>query len=211
MTKIAKKYDLNLAQLADEALVILVQECAFQPAADELVLRHYQPMNQLIALRVRHRWIAADVPDAQQNGVFAILEAIARYDTRQVAKARGCSFHTFVRLVVRARCCDFVRQVRRAEKRYRRLDERRVEGGSDPVEALAQQEERTRLHRALERLDEPLRRLWEELSSGKKLPQIAREQGISYNRVKRQRQRLLAQLAAALADERLASSGGSAP
>jgi hypothetical protein len=68
-----------------------------------------------------------------------------------------------------------------------------------------------RLHRALARLDEPLRRLWEELSSGKKLPQIAREQGISYDRVKRQRQRLLAQLAAALADERLASSGGSAP
>jgi hypothetical protein len=96
----AKKYDLDLAQMADEALVILVQECTFQPAADELLLRYYPRMNQLIAVRLRHRWLAADVQDAQQNGVFAILEAIAGYDTREVAKPRGCSFRTFVRLVV---------------------------------------------------------------------------------------------------------------
>jgi hypothetical protein len=145
MTKEAKKYDLDLAQMADEALVILVQECTFKPAADELVLRYYERMNQLIAVRLRQRWFTADVQDAQQNGVFAILEAIAGYDTREVAKPRGCSFCTFVRLVVRARCCDFVKQVRRAEKRCRRLDERRAERGSDPVEVLAQQEEMARL------------------------------------------------------------------
>lgn len=209
MTNEAKKYDLDLTQMADEALVILVQECTFQPAADELVLRYYQRMNPRIALLVRQRRIATDVQDAQQNGVFAILEAIADYDTREVAKPRGCSFRTFVRLVVTARCWDFVKHVRRAEKRYRRLDEHRAEQGTDPVEALAQQEETARLHCALERLDEPLRRLWHELTGGKKLPQIAREQGISYDRVKRQRQRLLAQLAAALSDERPASCGGS--
>jgi RNA polymerase sigma factor (sigma-70 family) len=211
MTKEAKQYDLDLAQMADEALVILVQECTFQPAADELVLRYYERMKQVIAVRLRQRWLAADVPDAQQNGVFAILEAIARYDTREVAKARGCSFRTFVRLVVRARCCDFVKQVRRAEKRSRRLDECRAEQGSGPVEALVQQEETACLHRALARLDEPMRRLWQELANGKKLPQIAREQDISYDRVKRQRLRLLAQLATALSDERPASVGGSAP
>jgi RNA polymerase sigma factor (sigma-70 family) len=202
MTKETKKYDLDLAQLADEALVILVQECTFQPATDELVLRYYERMNQLIALRIRHLRNAADVQDAQQNGVFAILEAIAGYDTLELAKPRGCSFRTFVRLVVTARCCDFVKHVRRTEKRYRRLDECRAERGSDLVQALAQQEETARLHCALERLDEPIRRLWHELASGKKMPQIAREQGIAYDRVKRQRQRLLAQLAAALADPR---------
>jgi RNA polymerase sigma factor (sigma-70 family) len=202
MPQRAKKFDLDLAQMADKALVILVQECTFQPAADELVLRYYERMNQLIAVRLRQRWLAADVPDAQQNGVFAILEAIAGYDTQEVAKPRGCSFRTFVRLVVTARCGDFVKQVRRVKNRYRRLDECRAEGGSDPVEALAQQEETARLHRALERLDEPMRRLWHELSSGKKLAQIAREQGLSYDQVKRQRQRLLAQLAAALSGEK---------
>ena len=100
MTKETKKYDLDLAQLADEALVILAQECTFQPATDELVLRYYQRMSQLIALLMKHRRNAADVQDAQQNGVFAILEAIAGYDTQEVAKPRGCSFRTFVRLVV---------------------------------------------------------------------------------------------------------------
>jgi RNA polymerase sigma factor (sigma-70 family) len=202
MPQRAKKYDLDIAQMADEALVILVQECTFQPAADELLLRYYQRMKQVIALRVRQRCLAADVPDAQQNGVFAILEAIAGYDTLELAKPRGCSFRTFVRLVVTARCWDFVKQVRRAEQRYRRLDERRAEGGSDPMEVLVQQEETARLHRALERLDEPLRRLWQELSSGKKLAQIAREQGLSYGRVKRQRQRLLAQLTTQLRNAR---------
>jgi hypothetical protein len=43
-----------------------------------------------------------------------------------------------------------------------------------------------------------MRRLWRELADGKKLPQIAREQGVSYDRMKRQRRRLLAQLAAQL-------------
>jgi RNA polymerase sigma factor (sigma-70 family) len=200
MTRQAQKYDLDLAQLADEALVILAQECTFQPATDELVLRYHERMSQLIALRIRHRGNAADVPDAQQNGVFAILEAIAGYDTLELAKPRGCSFRTFVRRVVTARCCDFVKQVRRAEKRYRHLDECQAARGSDPVEALAQQEEMARLHCALERLDEPMRRLWHELAYGKKLPQIAREQGVSYDRVKRQRRRLLAQLAAQLRD-----------
>ncbi len=90
----AKKYDLDLAQMADEALVILVQECAFQPAADELVLRYYEQMNKLIATRARRYRLAVDVQDAQQNGVFAILEAIAGYNTLEVAKVNGCSFRT---------------------------------------------------------------------------------------------------------------------
>jgi hypothetical protein len=55
-----------------------------------------------------------------------------------------------------------------------------------------------RLHQALEGLDDVLRRPWRELANGKKLPQIAREQDVSYDRAKRQRRRLLAQLAAQL-------------
>jgi hypothetical protein len=72
------------------------------------------------------------------------------------------------------------------------------------VEALARREAMARLHHALDGLDEALRRPWRELASGKKLPQIAREQGVSYDRVKRQRRRLLAQLAGRPAAERMA-------
>jgi RNA polymerase sigma factor (sigma-70 family) len=190
-----KKYDLDLSRMADEALVILAQECAFRPATDELLRRYYERMSPLIAWKARCLGLAADLPDAQQNAVFAILEAIAGYHTLEAAKPRGCSFRTFVRLVVLARFGNFVKHVRRVETRYRRLEERPSGRMSDPVEVLARQEETARLHRALARLDEPMRRLWQELSSGKKLPQIAREQGVSYDRVKRQRQRLLAHLA----------------
>ncbi|MHB1425067.1 MAG: sigma-70 family RNA polymerase sigma factor [Gemmataceae bacterium] len=208
-----KKYDLDLARMTDEALVVLAQECAFRPATDVLVMRHYEPMNKLIARKAKFILLAADVQDAQQDGVFAILNAIAGYNTLEAAKARGCSFRSYLHMVVTCRFLDYVRHLHRVEKRYRRLEEtedRLSDGGgqrstgrwSDPVEALARQEETARLHRALDRLDDTMRGLWQELTTGKKLPQIAREQGLSYNRVKRQRQRLLAQLAAALGEGR---------
>jgi RNA polymerase sigma factor (sigma-70 family) len=205
----AKKYDLDLARMADEALVILAQECAYRPATDELLQRYYEKMNKLIALRVKRRWFTADVQDAQQNGVFAILEAIAGYNTLEVAKPRGCSFRTYVSMVVLARLWDYVKHVRRVERPYYRLEgsgDMPVDGmgrcsgsrRSDPVELLARKEEMARLHGILDRLSDTMRRLWQELATGKKLPQIAREQGVSYDRMKRQRRRLLAQLAAQL-------------
>jgi RNA polymerase sigma factor (sigma-70 family) len=191
--------------MADEALVILAQECAFRPATDELVRRYYERMNPLIARKARCLGLTADVPDAQQNAVFAILEAIAGYNTLEAAKPRGCRFRTYLGLVVLARFGDFVRQVRRVQRHSCRLEdvgERLVAGQgrcpgcptSDPVEALVRQEAMARLYQALERLDDAMRRLWWELANGKKLPQIAWEQGVSYDRVKRQRRRLLAQL-----------------
>jgi RNA polymerase sigma factor (sigma-70 family) len=210
----AKKYDLDLSRMAGESLVILAQECAFRPATHELMLRHYGRMSQLIAVKARCLGLAADLPDAQQNAVFAILEAIAGYETLQAARPRGCRFRTYLGRVVLARFGDFVRQLRRLQRHCFPLHEAgerlaacqgRCPGSrtSDPVEALARQEAMARLHSALARLDEPLRRLWHELSSGKKLPQIAREQGVSYDWVKRQRRRLLARLAA-----RLRNAGG---
>jgi FixJ family two-component response regulator len=46
----------------------------------------------------------------------------------------------------------------------------------------------------LERLEEKQRALWQELAAGKKLRQIACEQGLSYDAVKRRRRKLLAHL-----------------
>ena len=205
----AKKYDLDLSRMGDEALVILAQECAFRPATDEVLRRYYEPMSQLIAWKARFPWLAADLPDAQQNAVFAMLEAIASYHTLEVAKPRGCRFRTFLGMVVLARFGDFVRQLRRLQRPCCGLHEAGERPAAcqgwcpgcregDPVEALARREARARLHQALEGLDEALRRLWRELADGKRLRQIAREQGVSYDRVKRQRRRLLAQLVAQL-------------
>jgi RNA polymerase sigma factor (sigma-70 family) len=166
-------------------------------------------MSQLIAWKARFPWLAADLPDAQQNAVFAILEAIAGYHTLEVAKPRGCRFRTFLGRVVLARFGDFVRKLRRLQRPCCGLHEagEALAAGqgrrpgcrtSDPVEALARREARARLQHALERLDEALRGLWRELADGKRLRQIARERGVSYDRLKRQRRRLLARLAAQL-------------
>ena len=205
----ARKYDLDLSRMGDEALVILAQECAFRPATDEVLRRYYEPMSQLIAWKARFPWLAADLPDAQQNAVFAILEAIAGYHTLVAAKPRGCRFRTYLGRVVLARFGDFVRKLRRLQRPCCGLHEAgetpaacqgRCPGcrKGDPVEVLARREARARLHQALEGLDEALRRLWRELADGKSLRQIAREQGVSYDRLKRQRRRLLARLAAQL-------------
>jgi RNA polymerase sigma factor (sigma-70 family) len=206
-------YDLDLLCTTDELLVVLAQETPFHPATGELMLRYYEPMNKLIARKVKDNWLAVDVQDAQQNGVFAILEAIASYDTLEASKPHGCSFRSYVRMVVLARFRDFVKHVRRTKRRDRCLEEARSgaiggKGGgcaglmSDPAEAMIHQEEMTRLHQALDRLDPPMRRLWQELISGKKLTQIAREQGISNDQMKRQRQRLLARLIAEVGEAR---------
>ena len=205
----ARKYDLDLSRMGDEALVILAQECAFRPATDELVLRYYEKMSQLIARKANRLGLAADLPDAQQNAVFAMLEAIAGYHTLEVAKPRGCRFRTYLGRVVLARFGDFVRKLRRLQRPCCPLHEAgeglaagrgRCPGSrtSDPVEALARREAMARLHQALEGLDEALRGLWRELADGKRLRQIARERGVSYDRLKRQRRRLLARLAAQL-------------
>ena len=114
----AKRYDLDLSRMGDEALVILAQECAFRPATDELVLRYYERMNPLIARKARGLGLTADLPDAQQNAVFAILEAIAGYDTLEAARPRGCSFRTYLGRVVLARFGDFVRQLRRLRRQW---------------------------------------------------------------------------------------------
>ncbi|MHB1423144.1 MAG: sigma-70 family RNA polymerase sigma factor [Gemmataceae bacterium] len=213
MYKRANNDDQHLARMADETLVILAQECSLHPAAMELVLRYYEQMSQFIARKAKRSRLAADVQDAQQNGVFAILEAIAGYNTLESIRPHGCSFRTYLRMVVAARFCDFVKKIHRMERRKRRLEEarcgprdRKVRCSasllSDPVKVLVQEEERTRLQCALDRLDDSMRKLWQELASGKKLQLIAREQGVSYDRIKRQRRRLLALLAAWVGEER---------
>jgi RNA polymerase sigma factor (sigma-70 family) len=209
------RYDLDLAKLADEELAVLAQECSFRPAANELVLRHHPRLSRLIAHQARQTTLtAADVQDAQQNAFFALLEAIAHYNTFEMVKLAGCSFRTYARLVTTRRFCNFVKHIRRQQKRYpcaARLDgNAAAEPGqdvwdppappragprrSDPASAAVRQATLGRLLQALERLEPKLRELGHALAAGEKLRQIAVKWGISYDVVKRQRRKLLAQL-----------------
>jgi RNA polymerase sigma factor (sigma-70 family) len=212
-----KKYDLDLSKMGAEELVVLAQECGFRPAADELLLRFHEPMCRLIGHKARYTPLTQpDIQDAQQNTVFAILEAIRRYRTPEMVKPGGCKFGTYAHMVTTRRFVDFAKRVSRMQKRYCCLPrpgeryhqdcsalapssflERRLD---DPTEAAARKEALARLAAALEGSDDEVRALWHELAAGKSLRQIARQRGVDYDALKRQRRKLLRWLKGKLAD-----------
>jgi RNA polymerase sigma factor (sigma-70 family) len=219
MPQTAKKYDLDLLKMGDEELVVLAQECEFRPAADELVLRYHEPIGRVIAHKARLTTLTArDVEDAQQNVFFALCEAIASYRTLEMAKPGGCRFRSYAGTVALARFWDFVKRVRRLQKRCHcraelagRDPAEGIQRGSrlhalfvprqhcsDPTEAAARQEALRALNQALQSLDHPMQALWQQLAAGQKLRQIAQERGLSYDALKRQRRTLLSKLARVL-------------
>jgi hypothetical protein len=104
MAAITKKYDLELSKIGDEELVVLAQECGFRPATNELLRRHHSHMSRLIAYQAKQTPLAVhDLEDAQQNAVFALVEAIAGYNTLEMVKPSGCRFRTYGRLVTMRR------------------------------------------------------------------------------------------------------------
>jgi RNA polymerase sigma factor (sigma-70 family) len=214
-----KAYDLDLSRMGDEELVVLAQECGYLPAANELILRYHEWKDRLIAQKARRtRLTAADVQDAQQNAFFALREAINRYDTEAFVRPNGCSFRTFLRLVITSRFQDFVKHCGRTERHFDRhasdtgaletgTGEGDLRGGrrnglgsdlNDPAAAVEWQEALSRLEQALARLGEEARRMWELLATGMRVQALAKELGVSYDTAKRLRQRLLADLKAQL-------------
>src|SRR5262249_27736225 len=103
-------------QLTDEDLVRLAQEHGNRhPAAGTLLLRYYAWVERQIARQARRRWLTPDlIPDAQQDGMLSVLEAVAAFDSCQRDRPKRCSFRTFLWTMLHARFCDFVRNLRRS-------------------------------------------------------------------------------------------------
>jgi DNA-directed RNA polymerase specialized sigma24 family protein len=213
MLQTTKHYDLDLSKMGDEELVVLAQECEFRPAVDELVLRYHEPIGRAIVHKARRTpLIAKDIEDARQNAFFALREAIAGYRTLEMVKPGGCRFRSYAGTVALARFWDFVKRIRRLHNRYRCLPGTPGEGPDEPrprsswrhasssAEPVVGQQDQATLRQAVERLDGPARFLWQQLATGKKLRQIVRECGRSYNSLKHQKRKLLARLSAVVKD-----------
>lgn len=196
-------FDLNLALMEDEALVVLAQECEFGPARDELIVRYGSQSDRLV------RWLAqgqgichSDVDDARQSAVFALIEAISKYDTGQIGKHNGCSFRSFAYRVLMARFKDFAKHHWRVEGRYDRsmncseLDFPEVSGGTpdDPAAIAEVHESMNRLKETLGQLDGEDTQLWRLMAAGHSLHEIAEQLSSSYDAVKRRRRKLIEQL-----------------
>jgi RNA polymerase sigma factor (sigma-70 family) len=197
-------FDLDLAVMEDEALIVLAEECEYGPARDELIVRYDAQIDRLIGWMARsYRLTQADLEDARQNAVFWVVEAITKYDTEQIGKVRGCSFRSFVHRVLMSRFKDFTKHLRRVECRYDRSSECAVEEFSetdanaepeDPAEIVAEQESINRLQQTLSDLDSESGRLWQLLADGTSLRQIAATLDVSYDAIKRRRRKLIEQL-----------------
>src|SRR5438105_2323846 len=90
-------YELDLSKLGDEELVVLAAECDYHPAEEALLLRYYVWSQRFITRLARRHFLSeSDVEDATQDTVFAIVKAIARYDTLELGKIDGCPFRVFL-------------------------------------------------------------------------------------------------------------------
>jgi DNA-directed RNA polymerase specialized sigma24 family protein len=107
-----------MAGLEDEQLVVLVQECGYVPARNELISRYNGLKDWFIHRRAdRSALQEADRMDAQQDAVLWILEAIRDYNTAQQFMPRGCRFRTFFYHVLLSRFIDFLRRQGRRQAR----------------------------------------------------------------------------------------------
>ncbi len=204
----------NLHRLADEELVGLARHSSC-PAAVAVLLRRYDAwMRQVVGyLGRRTRLAAEDVEDAQQRTWFALGEAVFHFDLGQQDRDNVCSFRTFLHRVLVARFRDYFRHLRRLKVRDRRLHvacellapragaARRggpvtsgTTSAADPARAAERQEYLSGLERALDGLDRVSRRLCEQVMFGLRLHEVARESDLSYDKAKRRRRQVLAQL-----------------
>jgi RNA polymerase sigma factor (sigma-70 family) len=197
-------FDLDLAVMEDEALIVLAKECEFAPARDEMIVRYGSQTDRLIGwLSHSHGMTRSDAEDARQSAVFWAVEAINKYDTNQIGKPGGCSFRSFIYRVLIARFKDFAKHLRRVEGHYDRSARSADAEGfgaeckfdpHDPATIAEARESIRRLHATLTSLDSESGRMWQLLSEGNNLRQIAASMGMSYDTAKRRRRKLIEQL-----------------
>jgi RNA polymerase sigma factor (sigma-70 family) len=205
--------------LEDEQLVVLVQECGYVPARDELISRCNGLKDRVIHRRAARSGLQeADRMDAQQDGVLWILEAIREYNTGQQVRPRGCRFRTFLYHVLLSRFIDLLRRQRRRQARLRlggytfgsvnapAAPQRAgslagaESWGGEPQRGLERDELLARLDQELDRLGGLARQLWDLLLRGMRLREIAAALDLSYDAAKRQRRKLIAHLSACLGE-----------
>jgi len=213
------RYDLDLARLEDEVLVVLAQECGYVPARDELICRCNHLKDRLIGRHAARSGLQqADRMDVQQDGVLWIMEAIRQYKTEQQVRPPGCRFRTFLYRVLVSRFIDSLRSRRRScrlrlggytfswltsppASQHNGSLAGPARCDSDPPRGMEQDELMARLRQEVDRLGGLARKLWDLLVTGVGLREVALTLNLSYDVVKRQRRKLLAHLRACLGAE----------
>src|SRR5262249_27025100 len=142
--------------------------------------------------------------DAQENAVFAIREAIQKFDAHKPAAWKERPFRHFLFQVLHARFLDFVRSQWRSAKHCRPFSDKRRkvdqgkephplivwpgehsgEEGEDPCHLAEEHELLDSLAKELQKLDPAERVVCEYRKAGKSLHQFADDFGIGYEEAK---------------------------
>jgi RNA polymerase sigma factor (sigma-70 family) len=197
----------DVSRIKDPDLTRLLRKHCIGRATNALILRFYPWIRCLIGRHARLAGLSGpDIEDAQQHAVFAVPEAIARYNRRRCSNRDGRSFQRFLRRVLLARFRDRLKQHRRRQKHYDQSAKAiellqaapsrrgRAFGAveDDPAEAAAWQDVQALLDQIKSRFTEPERRLWDRMDTGVPLCAAAAQLGIPYPTARRQWKRLLA-------------------
>src|SRR5205085_4426181 len=130
------------------------------------VVRQWPKVKGYVAPLARNEDLQdADIDDAQQEGMVAVLRAIPRFDCLCQGGVNRSRLHRFLTVVVRRRFCNFLRTLRGGSRPYTGMamaaqgadDNRRQPSSTrtsvdtcldfrerDPAEAAERSEERTR-------------------------------------------------------------------
>jgi RNA polymerase sigma factor (sigma-70 family) len=206
---------LNLSPVADEQLRLLLDRYARVPALATLIPRHDAGLRRLVRRPARAMHLReSDVNDEEQATVFAIYEAVARFDPGRCRAGGAGSFRRFVRRIAHDRFRNHARRQQREERHYDRSVNllalaggppargacvpRAVDAqcgqGNDPATAVERQELLQVVQGVLAQFTDRERFLLEQLASGSRLTQVAAELGVSYATAKRDKDRLLLRL-----------------
>ncbi len=203
----------QMAPLTEEELIRSAQEAGLPGAAAYLLQRYFPLVRKVIGRESRRARLGqADREDAEQEAFFAFWHAVGKFETGTADDSAFGSFPTFLKVIITAHVRDFARRIRRWESHYDRTVryEELVEicndnpcGATsiiDPIDLLTRQEFRAILDQAVTGLDSSARNLWEQLTAGHRLGQVAATLNLSYGQGKRLRRSVLDELANKLRD-----------
>jgi RNA polymerase sigma factor (sigma-70 family) len=201
--------------LDDEELVFFFQNAGVERARGILAQRHLLAVYRYVERRLGRRFLTPeDREDMRQAAVLWFIDAIKTFDPRRLDTHPDLTFRTHWKRNVGLRLLDFLRRLRRDERRIDRSAEADywLDGAPERIlgrawteaadEQVAWEDYVWRVGQILVEHSEKEQRLWRLVAEGDSLRRVARKLGISYDAAKRCRRALLAALARHMSDER---------
>jgi RNA polymerase sigma factor (sigma-70 family) len=211
----------DYAETSDALLVVFARKINDRHAVEELTQRHHPWLRHLIGHRARRAGLGReDTEDAQQEGIFALLQGLVDYDLLEAARPKGCSFRTFVTQRALSHFWNSARRLRWLREHQRGEFEllAAVEGQThrlganpggpgwcqlearDPALAAQWRELYALLREAIARFNEEEQRLLEQSAESVPLETMAQATGVSPRTIQRRTDRLYGKLRDELKD-----------